>query len=239
MNAFDVHILLFLNGFAHRCWTLDAILTTISFNHLYKGGMFLAVLCFVWFQSTAKTEEIREKHQILLYTLFICVPGLLFAREAAAILPFRERPLFESGLNLRHAFTLDATGLDGWSSFPSDHAVLFFALATGVFLVSRRAGWFLYFYAAFLICLPRIFLGFHYPTDVLAGALFGSALGYSARWSAWRSPIVGPAVRLQEASPGIFYAAFFLLVYQTAVLYDPLRATVSVAHEIVLALLHS
>jgi undecaprenyl-diphosphatase len=236
----DRIIVQFVNSFAHRWVVLDTVISSLAFNPLFKGGVFMAVFCSVWFQFPEKTvgAAMTEKRQILLYSLLMCIPGLVIARALASELPFRQRPLFNFDLHLRHAFTLDAGGLEPWSSFPSDHGVLFFALATAVFLVSRKAGWLLYLYATLFVALPRIFLGIHYPSDILAGALFGSGLAYSARWSAWRSLVTRPAMHLQELSPGLFYAFFFLLVYQTAVLYDPLRATAVVGQKITLALFH-
>ena len=40
------------------------------------------------------------------------------------------------------------------SSIPSDHAALFYALATTIFLVSRRAGVFMFIYATVVIMTP-------------------------------------------------------------------------------------
>lgn len=58
-------------------------------------------------------------------------------------------------------------------SFPSGHAVVFFALATVVFLqMSSRWGIVMYFFAA-LIGVSRIFIGLHYPVDIIGGAVIG------------------------------------------------------------------
>ena len=65
--------------------------------------------------------------------------------------------------------------LYGWSSFPSDHAILFMALAVAIFLASRRFGWLALTYTTLCIIGPRVYLGWHWPTDVLAGALLGAA----------------------------------------------------------------
>ena len=65
-------------------------------------------------------------------------------------------------------------------SFPSDHAVMAGAAVAGVWLVSRRMG-LLTAAAAALLAFSRVYVGAHYPSDVVAGLLFGlavSALGY-------------------------------------------------------------
>jgi len=61
--------------------------------------------------------------------------------------------------------------------FPSDHAVLFFALATGLFMAHRKLGIAAYAWVIVAICFPRLYLGIHWPTDVIAGAAVGVALG--------------------------------------------------------------
>jgi undecaprenyl-diphosphatase len=58
------------------------------------------------------------------------------------------------------------------TSFPSDHAIVGFAVAVGVMMVNRRAGIAL-LAAALVLCFARVFVGAHYPTDVLAGAALG------------------------------------------------------------------
>jgi len=73
--------------------------------------------------------------------------------------------------------TILVTGPNPDPSFPSDHATAAFAIAFAVYFFSRRAG-IVFLVGATAIALSRIFVGLHYPTDVLGGAAigFGSAL---------------------------------------------------------------
>jgi undecaprenyl-diphosphatase len=59
-------------------------------------------------------------------------------------------------------------------SFPSDHASAAFAIAVAVFLFDRLVGG-LFILAAVAVATGRVVTGVHYPADVLAGALVGSA----------------------------------------------------------------
>ena len=60
-------------------------------------------------------------------------------------------------------------------SFPSAHALSSFAVATAMFRVDPATAAALV--VALALSLGRPYLGMHYPSDVLAGALLGVALG--------------------------------------------------------------
>ncbi len=75
-------------------------------------------------------------------------------------------------------------------SFPSDHATGAFAIAVAIWLYDRAIG------AAFLalavgIGFARVYVGVHYPGDVLGGALLGTLVVLLLRW--------GPLRRVLEA----------------------------------------
>lgn len=58
------------------------------------------------------------------------------------------------------------------SSFPSGHTIFAFALATGVYIYNKRVGkW--YLWLAGLIGFSRIFVGVHWPYDIIGGIAFG------------------------------------------------------------------
>lgn len=63
------------------------------------------------------------------------------------------------------------------ASFPSDQAVIAFAAATAILLVSRRMGWW-FIILGCLVAVSRIYVGHHYPTDVIVGGLIGGLLTY-------------------------------------------------------------
>jgi len=71
-------------------------------------------------------------------------------------------------------------------SFPSGHSAGSFAFAAFVFMVHRRWGLLASLVAA-LVGLSRVALGVHYPSDVLAGAILGTAVGGLVGLRAMRS----------------------------------------------------
>lgn len=73
--------------------------------------------------------------------------------------------------------TLDRGGQYG---FVSSHAANFFAIATMIaFSFKWNRAWFFGAYiVAFIVAYSRIYLGRHYPSDVLGGAILGCLLAY-------------------------------------------------------------
>ena len=64
-----------------------------------------------------------------------------------------------------------------FNSFPSGHTTVSFAIATTLAFYYPRAALFLYPLAA-LVALSRVYLGSHYPSDVVAGAFLGTGFAY-------------------------------------------------------------
>ena len=62
-------------------------------------------------------------------------------------------------------------------AFPSGHATFFFALSIVVFFYNKKLG-LLFLTGSFLISIARVFLGLHWPSDVLAGAFIGIFFGW-------------------------------------------------------------
>ena len=68
------------------------------------------------------------------------------------------------------------------SSFPSGHATVACACATAIALAVPRLRWPVFVLAA-LIAFSRVYVGVHYPLDVLAGAVLGVVLGFAVRYA--------------------------------------------------------
>lgn len=62
-------------------------------------------------------------------------------------------------------------------SFPSSHTVNNFAIAVFIYKFYPNLKWIL-FIVATLVSISRIYVGRHYPSDVIGGMIIGSAIGY-------------------------------------------------------------
>lgn len=114
--------------------------------------------------------------------LILCIGIIITVADqlAASVLkPWvgRLRPCAEAGLADRVRILV---GCGGKYGFPSNHAVNHFALATVLALTWLRhwaAQWKIYLFIwAASIGLAQIYVGKHYPGDVVAGAALGAAI---------------------------------------------------------------
>ena len=205
---------------AARHWPwLDQTAVVITESDLLKGGVVLAIFWAMWFRYPAAREQ-------LLAGLGGSLAALSIARVMSYVLPSRPRPLLDPGMHFVAPFGLhDQSNWTNWSAFPSDHAALFFAIVVGIWLANWRVGILAALYVLIAICLPRMYVGIHYPSDVIAGALLG--VGSVAILAQVRRYWGNPIARVLERYPGWGYAFLYLLTFQIATLFWDLRVIVS------------
>lgn len=220
MNLFDYSIISFFNQFAKQSVQFDNLVVLISDNALLKGGVIIALIWWGWFHKDS-FKSVKRNREHILTTVLASSVGIVGARLLALLLPFRLRPLHNPEIALQ--FPLEKKFLEGWSSFPSDHAILFFTLATGLFFVSRILGTIAIAHAIFVICLPRIYLGLHYPTDILVGALLGIGISLWVNRKQISSRVTKLPLRLLDQNPSLFYSCFFIMTFEIAEMFNSLR----------------
>jgi undecaprenyl-diphosphatase len=215
MNGFDLAIARALAGFVNRWPAFDHALGTLVNVDLVKGGVLFALVWWVWF---AHDGDPAARRRIVLATLAGCLVAVAVARGLALALPHRPRPMIAFGAEQPPG----ARWIE-WSSFPSDHAALFFALGVGLWGYSRRLAIAALAYVAVGVCVPRVYVGLHYATDMLAGAALGVGFGILFARPALRDRLARPALRWHDTHLASFYTALFALTYQLATLFGDLR----------------
>jgi len=156
----DVMITHWINSAAGISPALDLIMTAVT-----KFGVPLMVAC-VALQWWSRTDRTHVRHAAIAAGLSFLIG--LGANQIILLFVHRIRP-YDAGVT-----HLIIPASADWS-FPSDHATAAFAIVAAFALqaLPRRA---LVFGAmALLICWSRVFVGTHYFTDVLGGALTGIA----------------------------------------------------------------
>jgi undecaprenyl-diphosphatase len=112
---------------------------------------------------------------------------------------------------------------DKLSSFPSDHAVLLVGLSFGTYLASKKLGMFLLIYSLLIALLPRVYLGIHFMTDIIAGGILGATTVFLLSKMSIVEKFSTKIYDFSENNPQMFYALMFLLTYETASLYKHIR----------------
>jgi undecaprenyl-diphosphatase len=151
-----------INGMPH------SPITDTTFRFLSGIGSFGIV--WLLFGIILVIREDRKNHQVLKPLMF----AALFSYVLSDVLfkPFvsRHRPDPLMGAIISGGELLSDY------SFPSGHATAAFALAT-VLAFTKPKYRTAFYVLAILISFSRIYLGYHYPTDTIAGALLGYTIG--------------------------------------------------------------
>jgi len=221
MNSFDIAITSFVNQFSQNSWLFDKFVASVAGNSLLKGGVLVAVIWWAWFEREDRYSHNR-KH--IIATLVGSIVAMAFAKGLTVTLPFRLRPMDEERMRFLLPHEWEPEVLSAWSSFPSDHAVLFFSLSAGLLFAHRRVGMLAILYTALVIAFPRLYLGLHYATDIIGGAVVGIAFAVIANTYLVENKYVRSIVDLSASRPSLFYPVFFVFAYQIADNFAPSRA---------------
>jgi undecaprenyl-diphosphatase len=217
MLALDESLFLFINGWVGTSWSFDHLVLRVAHSHLLKGGVLLALLWWSWHRAESQTRAAA-----IMRTVAGVLVAVAVARAMQNLLPVRLRPahdpaLIERGFVLFHEF--NPAILEGRSSFPSDHAVLAFAIVTAIFLSHRGLGILAMVWALLTSCLPRVYFGMHYPGDIIAGALVGTLVMLAVASLPVPATLDRKVEVLVLRHRGLFYAVLFLITSQMATIF--------------------
>jgi len=158
----DSYLFNFINQSAGKWAWLDYI--AMFFAKYFEYFLLLALLLFLVVNFKKYWHMAAEAVVAAVFTRFILA-------EIIRWLWFRPRPfIVENFIPL-----IDQSPKE--SSFPSGHASFYFALSTIVYCYNKKAGT-IFYIASFLIVISRVFVGIHWPSDILAGAVLGVLVGW-------------------------------------------------------------
>ena len=163
LASLDRSLFLLINQLPHTPF-IDAVVLALS-------GVGTAGI--IWFLIGLLLFIREEKKNHWFFAPMVIAGGLSWFLVEAIIKPLvaRSRPAVALGgiilgLNLSDSY-----------SFPSGHATIAFAMVVVLSRIEPRWKTILYILAV-LISLSRIYIGKHYPLDVLAGGLLGWGIGH-------------------------------------------------------------
>jgi undecaprenyl-diphosphatase len=220
IHNMDLSIYHFLSGLAGN-WILDRLASQEESNDLLKGGIFFAAYWYLWFRRDSN----RDIHRRYILAIIVAAPlAIIAARTIAFLAPFRLRPIYDPTL-VHPVYSIPATAnIENWSAFPSDTAAYFFALAFGLVYLLRRFAIPIMLYTAGWICFPRMYLGLHYASDIVAGSLIGITISWlSLRSELLQSIVARRVLAAAETRPEWFYAIAFLISLEMTTVFEGSR----------------
>jgi membrane-associated phospholipid phosphatase len=223
VNGFDSSILLSIDRLVGKYPDLDKAIQFVVGNDLIQGTFAASMFWWYWFRKGSE-QTVRRTREHLVATFLASVAAIIAGRALALSLPFRIRPRWEPTLHYVIPYEPDPNAFMSWSSFPSDHAVLFTALATGFCFVSMRTGLLLFAYYLLVGAFPLMYIGGHYPTDIIAGCTIGILIGCTMNTRVIRERLSPPVLKFEQVSQSAFVVTFFLLTFQIASTFVSLRS---------------
>ncbi|MCY0879088.1 MAG: phosphatase PAP2 family protein [Firmicutes bacterium] len=165
ITPFDQHWELVVNGWTRYSPWLNRLGEVLAG---YAPEIWAVVFLLLWFWPPLKQNRARRA---VVYAVVAGVLALAINVVLGHILPYRPRP-FVYEPRLIHQLLPHKKD----TSFPSDHAAGSFAFAVGLFFAGASDGILALIFAA-LVSIARVFVGLHWPTDVIAGAVIGVISG--------------------------------------------------------------
>ena len=159
ISLFDASIFNFINHGLNNSF-FNFIMPIITY---LGSGEFVLVIGVILLFS--KKKEVKVLGILLIAGMTISY----YAVNALKLIVARPRPF----LVLPNVMVLGHAGHD--PSFPSGHATTVFMAAA--LLSSRFKKYAVFYLAAALVCFSRVYVGVHFPTDVLGGAIVGTLIG--------------------------------------------------------------
>ncbi|TET38406.1 MAG: phosphatase PAP2 family protein [Dehalococcoidia bacterium] len=172
----DATVFFWINGLAGKVPFIDDIMSVLASDYLIPL-VFALIIFALWFSG--RDPESRWQNQRAALCALIAMGFANLAVEICNDFYDRLRPfeLYPDAVNLLFYQPTDP-------SLPANTAAIGFAFAMGTWLVNRRVGLFL-FTPALLLCFARVFVGVHYPLDIIAGAAIGIVVSFVALLVLW------------------------------------------------------
>jgi undecaprenyl-diphosphatase len=219
LNAIIIHA---LNAWVGYWPQLDAAIVMFQRNNLLKGALLVAPLYYFWFCAAPTAAAAQARRARIIASFSGVLIALLIARIIVSLAPFHPRPILDAAYHLNLPAGISRAIASTDSAFPSDHATVWFALATAIALLDRRWGLAAFAYAV-LLGLGRVYVGFHSPGDIAAGAAIAISIvlfvSHVRRWTL----ICGRIVERGQRSAGFSAALLFLATSQMASMFDDVR----------------
>lgn len=217
--AVENRIMLGINQMARESELFDFIIRVLSYQNLISGVLLVAGFWALWFMP-----RLMHRRTELLTCTIAAFGSAALSRILQQLTPEHARPLQDQALNMTPPTGVDAQTLHDFSSFPSDHGAVFIGLAYVIWRLHRKLGMVAIAFAA-LLCFTRIYLGYHFITDIVGGGALAILTVQIALLAPFQR-IGGWLTGFSQTAPHWFYPLTFVACYGIATLAEELREIV-------------
>jgi undecaprenyl-diphosphatase len=234
LNPLDSLGLALVGLLAHRSAGFDWAMHQLMTVDLLKLGVPVGLALYAWLDPRRAEPQMARASRVAFSLLGVLI-AIGVGRAVQDGLPPRPRP--------RHALPWfdfpplgDLPDMVEWSSFPSDHGVLVGALVAVAWAYSWKFGLASALWGLFVVGFPRLYFGYHYVTDLLAGAAFGALVVLGAL--RLRRPAVLPRTLhdLRRGAYTLVLLAFFAVGYECVTVFATTRRALGIMRDVVHAL---
>jgi undecaprenyl-diphosphatase len=177
--SYSWQVFFFALDSAEASWLLAAV----AFVAMWFAGKPTTQNAYIQNLGKEKKDQTLVRSHVML--LFFAMPiAFVLARALQHFFP-RQRPMAIAPMEIPiepAVWDTIKASISTQGSFPSDHAVMWFVMATSILWLSRPAG-IIAIVLAIIASVFRIGTGFHWPSDIAGGAVLGVSITIVAFWA--------------------------------------------------------
>ncbi|UPJ18280.1 phosphatase PAP2 family protein [Bacillus cereus] len=170
-SSLDYVLFDYINQNANKYVLLDHVMVGLS---KYSPLAFVLILGFFLF--------LGSKNKKIVFQALLAAGLTVVISKSIQFFFYRDRPFISYDVNQLLEYTAN-------SSFPSDHTACALVIAVTIWFYRKQFG-FLCIIAASGVAVSRIWIGVHFPFDVLAGIMLGGIIAFFVHYYVMQTRLI-------------------------------------------------
>jgi membrane-associated phospholipid phosphatase len=218
----EIALVRWIASLGGQSWFVDHLAAQMVVSLFFRSVPCVTILAGYWAAAEISRERLRAVRARVLGG-FLAAGGALTVSRLVQNLWQDPRPINDPALGGLFQAPFRTVGPHDLHAFPSDHAAFLVPL---VWTVWQLQPWLGAGTAVLLACalLARAYVGLHFPTDILAGAILGAVIAWGERrWPEVARRGVALVDEARALWPVATAAGLFLIAYCYASMFESVR----------------